>query len=75
MSHAYVIEIEHAAVGLIVREAEGYRFYATKHSTISLQQNMFETTHQAYQAVLDLHGPSIANRSSVTPLHSRVVEK
>jgi hypothetical protein len=75
MSHAYVIEIEHAAVGLIIREAEGYRFYATKHSTSSLQRNMFETSYRAYQAVLDLHGPSIANRSSVTPLHSRVAEE
>jgi hypothetical protein len=73
MSHAYVIEIEHAAVGLVVREAEGYRFYATKHSTSSLQRNLFETAYQAYQAVLDLHGRSIATRSSVTPLHSSVV--
>lgn len=35
MSHAYVIEIEHAAVGLIVRE-EGYRFFASSRSAWAL---------------------------------------
>lgn len=69
MSHAYLIEIEHDTVGLVVRETEGYRFYATRRSLSVLQQNVFDTASAAHHAVLDLHGPAPAARSSMTPLH------
>jgi hypothetical protein len=69
MSHAYLIEIEQDTVGLIVREAEGYRFYATRRSLTGLQRNLFDTAWDAHHAVLDLHGPAAVTHSSMIPLH------
>lgn len=69
MSHAYLIEIEQNTVGLIIREPEGYRFYATRHSLKGLQRNLFETATAAHHAVVDLHGPRAAASSSMIPLH------
>jgi hypothetical protein len=69
MSHAYLIEIEQDTVGLIVREAEGYRFYATRRSLNGLQRNLFDTASDAHHAVLDLHSPAAATHSSMIPLH------
>lgn len=73
MSHAYLIEIELDTVGLIIREAEGYRFYATKRSLSPLQRDVFDTANAAHHAVLAMHGTgsgrSGAKRSSMTPLH------
>jgi len=69
MSHAYVVEIEQDAVGFVVRESSGYRFYAAKRSFNTLQRRIFDTAHLAHHAVLDLHGRSAATLSSLTPLH------
>jgi hypothetical protein len=69
MSHAYLIEIEQDTVGLIIREAEGYRFYATRRSLKGLQRNLFDTASAAHHAVVDLHSPSAAPSSSMIPLH------
>lgn len=69
MSHAYLMEIEQDTVGLIVREAEGYRFYATRRSLSPLQINLFGSASEARDAVLALHGRPEARRASMTPLH------
>ncbi len=69
MSHAYLIEIEQDTVGLIIREAEGFRFYATRRSLSALQTDVFDTAHEAHDAIRALHGRSGALRSSMTPLH------
>ena len=53
MPHAYLLEIEQDAVGLIIREAGGYRFHAAKRSLTSLEATLFETAGQAHLAVLD----------------------
>lgn len=68
MSHAYLIEIEQDTVGLIVREPEGYRFYATRRSFRDLQSDLFDTATAAHRAVLHMHGPASA-QSSMVPLH------
>ncbi|MGJ0507114.1 MAG: hypothetical protein ACR652_08245 [Methylocystis sp.] len=70
MSHAYLIEIEQDTVGLVIREAEGYRFYATRRSFSLLERNLFDTASAAHHAVLGIHGPADASRSSMVPLHS-----
>ncbi len=68
MSHAYVMEIEQDTVGLIVREAEGYRFYATRRSLSMLQRDLFGTAKEARDAIVALHGRPEAMRASMTPL-------
>ncbi|MEK4033185.1 hypothetical protein WOC76_18260 [Methylocystis sp. IM3] len=68
MSHAYLIEIEQDTVGLIVREAEGYRFYATRRSLSVLQSDVFGTAREARDAIVALHGRADAMRASMTPL-------
>lgn len=70
MSHAYLMQIEQDTVGLIVREAGGYRFYATRRSLSPLQTTLFGTAREAEDAVLAVHGRRDAMRSSMTPLHS-----
>ena len=70
MSHAYLIEIDHSTVAMIVRESEGYRFYATKPSLSWLQAQMFDTADQAHHAALEIHGRSCLTKSCLTPLHS-----
>ncbi len=69
MSHAYLIEIGHATAGLIVREAEGYRFYATRRSLGALQSSLFGTADEARSAIVALHGRSASTPASMTPLH------
>jgi hypothetical protein len=69
MSHAYLIEIEQDTVGLIVREAEGYRFYATRRSLSALQSNLFGTATEARDAIMALQDRPEAKQSSMTPLH------
>ena len=68
MSHAYLVEIDHSIVGMIVLEAEGYRFYATKPTFSSLHSRLFDTSEQAHYTILDKHGRSNETRSSLTPL-------
>jgi hypothetical protein len=68
MSHAYLVEIDHSVVGMIVLEADGYRFYATKPALSSLHSHLFDTAHQAHYAILDRNGRSTDTKSSLTPL-------
>ena len=68
MSHAYLVEIDHSIVGMIVLEAEGYRFYATKPALSSLHSHLFDTREQAHYVILDRHGRSNETKSSLTPL-------
>jgi hypothetical protein len=68
MSHAYLIEIDHSIVGMIILEVEGYRFYATKPALRSLHSHLFDTSEQAYSVILDRHGRSNETKSSLTPL-------
>lgn len=69
MSHAYLIEIEQDTVGLIIREPEGYRFYATRRSMTDLQKDLFDTAGAAHRAVLHRVGPRAPACSSMIPLH------
>jgi hypothetical protein len=68
MSHAYLIEIDHSVVGMIILEVEGYRFYATKPALRSLHAHLFDTSEQAHSVILDRHGRSNETKSSLTPL-------
>ena len=68
MSHAYLIEIDHSIVGMIILEVEGYRFYATKPALRSLHAHLFDTSEQAHSVILDRHGRSNDTKSSLTPL-------
>jgi hypothetical protein len=68
MSHAYLVEIDHSVVGIIVLEADGYRFYAIKPTLRSLHSHLFDTADQAHYAILDRHGRSTETKSSLTPL-------
>jgi hypothetical protein len=68
MSHAYLIEIDHSIVGMIILESEGYRFYATKPALRSLHSHLFDSREQAHDVILDRYGRSNETKSSLTPL-------
>jgi len=68
MSHAYLVEIGEGPVGIIAREAKGYRFYAAKAAFRALNGRVFDTTQKAHDAALNLHRRLSTARSALTSL-------
>jgi len=56
MSEAYVIEIEDRAVGVVVREAGGYRFFASRARFAALENKVFGSPEKAHRAALQITG-------------------
>ena len=54
MSDAYIIEIGSQAAGIVVRTAEGYRFFAATHRFNSLEGQLFRNPRQAERAAFRL---------------------
>ncbi len=55
MMHAYLVEVGPRAVGVVTREADGYRFFAIKNSFRALEDQLFESAEKARSAALDLY--------------------
>lgn len=55
MMHAYLVEVGPRAVGVVTREADGYRFFAIKNSFRALEDQVFESAEKARSAALDLY--------------------
>ena len=71
MYHAYIIEVGEEAVGVVARDACGYRFYAAKNSFRSLEGRIFRSAESARSAALDLHRRAAATPSALTSLRTR----
>jgi hypothetical protein len=72
MSHAtaYVIETAQAAVGVVVRQSDGYRFYAATGDARPLEGRVFRTPAHAERAARRLQ----AERASATRRRAGTVE-
>ena len=70
MSRAYLIEIEHEAIGILVREATSYRFFMTNRRFLRLDRTEFKSAKQAYYAAIMLAGRKDVTRSGLTPMHT-----
>ncbi len=69
MMHAYLVEVGPRAVGVVTREADGYRFFAIKNSFRALEDQLFESAEKARSAALDLYrdvDPSLSALTSLT---------
>lgn len=70
MSSAYIIEIDHEAAGVIVREDAGYRFYMTNQKYEKLDRMKFKSAKQAYCETIMFNVRAKLQRSGLTPLHA-----
>jgi len=68
MLHAYLVEVGPRAVGVVTREAEGYRFFAIKNSFRALEDQIFESAEKARRAALDLYRDADPSLSALTSL-------
>ncbi len=50
MSDRYIIEVESQAAGIVVRSADGYRFFAASHPFHSLEGRLFASAREAERA-------------------------
>jgi hypothetical protein len=68
MMHAYIVEVGPRAVGVVTREADGYRFFAIKNSFRALEDQVFESAEKARSAALDLYRDADPSLFALTSL-------
>jgi hypothetical protein len=54
MSDNFIIEIYSQAAGIVVRNADGYRFFAASHRFNSMEGQLFRSADEAERAALRL---------------------
>jgi len=54
MSHTYVIEVGSETAGIVVRNPEGYRFFAATHRFNALEGQLFRNAREAERAAVRL---------------------
>jgi hypothetical protein len=54
MSDAYIIEVRSKAAGIVVRERDGYRFFAATHDYNPLEGQVFRNARDAEHAAMRL---------------------
>ena len=54
MTDAFVIEVDGEAVGLVLKEAEGFRFVAAHRDHQALEGRLFRTAFAAERAAIDM---------------------
>ena len=52
MSDAYIIEVGSQAAGIVVRGADGFRFFASSHRFNSMEGQLFRSADEAERAAL-----------------------
>lgn len=50
MSDTYVIEVSSQAAGIVVRDTDGFRFFAASHRFNSLEGQLFRNAREAERA-------------------------
>jgi len=60
MSDAYVIEVEGEAVGVVVKERQGFRFVASNRDHLPLEGRLFPTPTAAERAAIETRRPTKA---------------
>ena len=54
MSDTYIIEVGSQAAGIVVRDCEGYRFFAASHRFNPIEGQVFRNAREAERAALRL---------------------
>ena len=54
MSHSYIIEVGPHTAGIVVRNPEGYRFFAATHRFNALEGQLFRNAREAERAAVRL---------------------
>ena len=54
MSDTYIIEVRSKAAGIVVRDRDGYRFFAATHHYNSLEGQVFRNARDAGHAAMRL---------------------
>jgi hypothetical protein len=54
MSDTYIIEVRSQAAGIVVREREGYRFFAASHRFNPIEGQVFRSAREAERAAIRL---------------------
>ena len=52
MSDTYIIEVSSQAAGIIVRDPDGYRFFAASHRFNRLEGQLFRNAREAERAAI-----------------------
>jgi hypothetical protein len=62
MSDTYIIEVSSQAAGIVVRDPDGYRFFAASHRFNPMEGQLFRNAREAERAAVQfaLHGASEA---------------
>jgi hypothetical protein len=56
MSDTYIIEVSSQAAGIVVRDAEGFRFFAASHRFNRMEGKLFRNAREAERAANRLAG-------------------
>jgi hypothetical protein len=56
MSDTYIIEVRSKAAGIVVRERDGYRFFAATHDYNRLEGQLFRNAQEAERAAMQIAG-------------------
>ena len=54
MSDTYIIEVGSKAAGIVVRDRDGYRFFAASHRFNALEGQVFRNAREAERAAIRL---------------------
>jgi hypothetical protein len=54
MSDTYIIEVRSQAAGIVVRDREGFRFFAASHRFNSIEGQLFRNAREAERAAIQL---------------------
>ena len=54
MSDTYIIEVSSQAAGIVVRNPDGFRFFASSHRFNALEGQLFRNAREAERAALEL---------------------
>ena len=54
MSDTYIIEVASQAAGIVVRDPDGYRFFAASHRFNALEGQLFRSANEAERAALHI---------------------
>jgi hypothetical protein len=54
MSDTYIIEVSSKAAGIVVRNPDGYRFFAATHRFNALEGQLFRNAREAERAAVKL---------------------
>jgi hypothetical protein len=73
-SDAYVIEADHAAAGIAIRERGGFRFYASTAPFWDIDQRKFRRIRDIHTAIRGLIGPTDDAVDIETPSDAKFVD-